>query len=80
MLNTMIMKIMEIKLLKLLASSILILSLLTNSAFGEINVHGKGLQNSLNELVFIKLSFVCIAANCITCMKSNSFTPEVSVS
>ena len=35
MLNTMIMKIMEIKLLKLLASSILILSLLTNSAFAE---------------------------------------------
>ena len=33
-----------------------------------------------NEFVFIKLSFVCIAANCITCMKSNSFTPEVSVS
>ena len=53
------------------------LFLFTKSAFGEINVHGRGLQNSLNELVFIKLSFVCITANCITCMKSNSFTPEV---
>ena len=53
--------------------------LFTNSAFGEIKVHGRGLQNSLNELVFIKLLFVCIAANCITCIKSNSFI-QVSVS
>ena len=35
MLNTMIMKIMEIKLLKLLASFILILSFFTNNAFAE---------------------------------------------
>ena len=35
MLNTMIMKITEIKLLKLLASSILILSLFVNNAFAE---------------------------------------------
>ena len=35
MLNTMIMKIMEIKLLKLLASFILTLSFFTNNAFAE---------------------------------------------
>ena len=35
MLNTVIMKIMEIKLLKLLASFILILSFYTNNAFAE---------------------------------------------
>ena len=35
MLNTTIMKIMEINLLKLLASSILILSLFANNAFAE---------------------------------------------